>query len=291
MSYKAPLILIAAAANFCCGNMQASVMQGTILGIFSNPVLTGSVADDPASGQSTYEDNTGTAVVGINNSTNPTLFGTPPEQAYGSVLVWGANPGNSELDFFGAQIPANYASPFQLGTLTFTNGTSALNSLIFGATLSFYDNTVSPSTFLGSDQIVITTTSNVAGSPPLDDDYLNICGNNSDICATSIEAVESTEGGTGVTVNFTGTIVGDPTLKVLSVALAGGQTAGTNGFIGNDPPIGGTTPEPGTAPMLAGALLMGLGLKLSGARRLNIAEPHTRSHTHIALPRFLSGLL
>src|ERR1035438_4618870 len=190
------------------------VTQGTILGIFSDPVLAGMVANDPVLGQSTYLNNTTTAFVNIFNSTNPTLCCTPPQQANGSVLIWGSTPGSSLLDFFGSPIPADYTTPFQLGTLTYLNGTSALNSLIFGVTLSLYDNTVSDSTFLGSEQIVITTTSNVAGTPPLDDDYLNVCGPNSSICADSIEAVESTEGGTGVTVTFTGIIVGDPTVDI-----------------------------------------------------------------------------
>jgi len=239
-----------------------SVTLGTILGIFSDPVLAGQIANDPTLGSTAYLDNTGTASVGIANSTDPTLCCTTPlQQAYGSVLVWGSTPGFSELDFFGSAIPADYTDPFQIGTLTFNNGTSALNSLIFGVTLSLYDNTVSDSTFLGSDQIIITTTNNVAGTPPLDDDYINICGPNSSICGSSIEAVESTEGGTGVTVYFTGTIVGDPTLDFTSVDLVAGlgQTGTANGFVGDDPPIG-TAPEPGTWTMLAGAMLLGFGL-------------------------------
>ena len=132
-----------------------------------------------------------------------------------------------------------------------------MNSLIFGATLSFYANSVSPATFLGSDQVIITTTSNIAGVQPVDNDYINICGDSSNICASSIEAVESTEGGSGITVNLTGRIVGDPVLFLDSVSLAPGQTDTENGIIGNSPAVGEATPEPGTWTMLTGALALG----------------------------------
>jgi hypothetical protein len=147
-----------------------------------------------------------------------------------------------------------------LGTITFANGTSDLNSLIFGATLSFYANSVSPTTYLGSDQVIITTTSNIAAVQPVDNDYINICGDSSNICASSIEAVESTEGGSGITVNLTGRIVGDPVLFLDSVSLAPGQTDTENGIIGNSPAVGEDTPEPGTWTMLTGALALGFGM-------------------------------
>ena len=147
---------------------------------------------------------------------------------------------------------------FRLGTFTFTNGTSALNQLVFGFTISFYDTVVGPTSFLGSDQIVITTTSDITGGAPGDDDYVNICGTFSSICGTSIEAVETSEGGTGVTVNLTGAIIGDPTLTINGVSLATGQAGGTNGFIGTDPAIGAITPEPGTWTMFCGAAALAM---------------------------------
>jgi hypothetical protein len=257
-------LLAAGLAVLGCGSMLGNVVQGTIIGVFSNPVLAGVVANDPSLGQNTYLDNTGTATYSINNSTDPTVGGTPPMQLTGSALNWGASAGNSgpttfsTLAFFGAPIPANYTTPFQIGTLTFSNGTSDLTSLIFGATLSFYDNTVSPSSFLGSDQVIITTTSNLGVSVAQDADYVNICGNNSNICNMSIEAIEATEGGTGVTFDLMGTIVGDPTLDVTNVQTAPGQSATTNGFVGNAPPLG-IAPEPGTLVMFPAALILGFG--------------------------------
>ncbi len=224
------------AAFVVCGHLNAN----TILGVFSDPVLDGSVANDPILGQSTYLDNTGTAVFSIINPNNPLTGGTPPQQQFGNFVLWGTGA-DSEIDFFGAQIPPDPSAPFQIGTFTFTNGTSDLDQLVFGFTISFYDTVVGPTSFLGSDQIIITTTNDVTGGPPGDDDYLNICGTFSSICDKSIEAEETSEGGNGVTINLTGTIVGDPTLMVSGASVASGQ-----GFIGSDPAIGAETPEPGT---------------------------------------------
>jgi hypothetical protein len=237
-----------------CGHLGA----GTILGVFSDPVLAGSVANDPALGQSTFFDNTGTALYFIDNVNNPVVGGTPPQQQFGNFVLWGSGA-DSEIDFFGAQIPPDPTTPFQIGTFTFTNGTSALNQLVFGFTISFYDTVVGPTSFLGSDQIVITTTSDITGGAPGDDDYLNICGTFSSICGSSIEAAETSEGGTGVTVNLTGAIIGDPTLTLSGVSLAAGQTGVANGFIGNDPAIGAITPEPGTWAMFCGAAVLAIG--------------------------------
>ena len=235
------------------------VSSNNIVMTFSDPVLAGDIANYPGAGQTTYFDDTSTAVYTISNGTGS------------SSLSWGSYPGTptfqtySEITFTGSAIPGVVTSPFQLGTIVYTNGTSEDGTGIFGATLNFYDGTIDPSTYLGSDQLIITSTANVFGVPggltDGDDDYINICGNDSNICGTSIEAVESSEGGTGVTVDLMGTL----DFNVTSVELAPGQNSLTNGFLGSDPPIG-VTPEPATWTTLGSAL--GLGLILFRRRIL-----------------------
>jgi hypothetical protein len=230
---------------------------GTIIGIFSDPIYTGFVTHDPTiSSPPLYFDNSSTAPLStfIVNSTDPTLAGTPPLQATGSKLQWGVDasvdPSEqfSELIFFGAQVPANIHEPFEAGVITYLNGTSDLNSLIFGASLSLYENTVSPQTYLGTDTVIITTTSNLDVSLAQDADYINICGNGSNICASSIEAYEDSEGGTGVTADLTGQIVGDPQLQFLNVTVSPDQLA-TGGLVGNEA-AAGVIPEPSTWAMI-----------------------------------------
>ena len=72
-----------------------------------------------------------------------------------------------------------------------------INRRVRAPLLSLYDNVVSPQTYLGTDQIIITTTSNLDVDLAQDADYINICGNGSNICGSSIEAYENSEGGQG----------------------------------------------------------------------------------------------
>lgn len=250
-------VVFPAAALCVSGSFaMANVPQSTIIGIFGNVVTAGYVLHDPNVNTLTFLDNGGTAFSSITNSTNPALGGTPPLQSTGSSLVWGDNNGGtgapSILNFFGAPIPANITQPFQLGRITYSNGTSSLASLIFGATISFYDGVVSPANFLGTDSIVINTTSNLGQSVAQDADYINICGNQSNICQSSIEAIESSQGGTGVTADLFGTIVGDPQLIISSVTLTPNQSSTINGFIGTDAPL--ALPEPTSLALLCSAL-------------------------------------
>ena len=141
------------------------------------------------------------------------------------------------------------------------NGTSDLNSLIFGASLSLYDDVVSPETYLGTDTVIITTTSNLGVDLAQDADYINICGNGSNICGSSVEAYEDSEGGTGVTADLTGQIVGDPHLQFIDVTVSPDQLA-TGGLIGSEAAMG-VIPEPSTWAMI---MLGFAGLGLMGYR-------------------------
>jgi hypothetical protein len=253
---------------------------GTIIGIFSDPIYSGFVTHDPnISSPPAYFNNSATASPSIVNSTDPALAGTPPLQATGSKLQWGSDasvdPSEqfSELIFFGAPIPADIHQPFEAGVITFLNGTSDLTSLIFGASLNLYDNFVSPQTYLGTDTVIITTTSNVGADLGQDADYINICGNGSNICGSSIEAYEDSQGGTGVTAVLMGQIVGDPQLQFTAATLAPVQTnlldpnspPGLTGLVGNEA-AAGVIPEPSTwAMMMLG--FAGLGLVSYRARR------------------------
>jgi hypothetical protein len=238
----------------------ATIQADTIIGEFSSPVLAGEVANDPAIGDLTFLNNTLTAVDSISTtvSTNDTMR-------------WGTNPGQSTLAFFGTgnPIPADPTTPFQIGSLFFFNGTSDLTTLIFGATLSFYQQSSSdPSilTPLGSDNVIITTTSNQYSGTGLttaqlqtDADYVNVCGFSA-ICGQSLEAYESTENAVGgfIVVDLYGTIFGDPQLTVTSAALESSSIG--NGVIGTEL-AQGEVPEPATL------VLMSTGLALAGLVR------------------------
>lgn len=258
---------------------------GTILGVFSNVVTNGFVIHDTTiASPPVYLDNAGTAAFSIVNSKDPTLGGTPPQQSTGSKLQWGSGGGVdasqsfSELIFFGGQVPSDVTQPFQAGVLTFLNGTSDLNSLIFAADLSLYDNSVSASSYLGTDHVIITTTSNIGAALSQDADYINICGNGSTICNTSIEAYEDSQQGTGVTFDLTAQIVGDPQLEFTAVALAPVQTnlldptspRGFTGEVGSQAGAG-SVPEPSTwAMMMLG--FGGLGFASYRARRVGAVK-------------------
>jgi len=245
----------------------------TLIGVFEPNSVSkqGFVLNSPSLGQVTFNDNSATAVSSIVNSTATTVIGTPPLQTTGSKLQWGTDgfpippdENFSELIFFGSQIPASFNDPFLVGRLTFRNGTSLLSSLIFGATLSFYDNVVDADHFLGSDQVYITTTVNLGASVAQDADYVNICGNQSNICDKSLEAFEATQGGTGVTFDLYGTIVGDPQLFLTNVTLSPDQDPLTSGLVGTQLAV---VPEPGSAGILAAALgLLGVFLRRTRAQ-------------------------
>ena len=236
----------------------------TIVAEFSNLVLSGNVANDPATGNLTFFNNSGTAVSSISSD-----VGTNNE------ISWGSG-GTSDLIFFGTgvSVPTNQTSPFAIGTLFFFNGESALNSLIFGATLTFYDQSASnPSvlTPLGSDHVIITTTANqyagvtnpTTAELQTDADYVNICSSLTTICGQSLEAYEFGEDPSGgyISVELYGTIAGDPQLTVTGASI----TAGT-GIIGSEAPLA-ATPEPSEVALVSTGLLCCIGVARRRAPR------------------------
>lgn len=131
----------------------------------------------------------------------------------------------------------------------FSNGTSDLSSLIFGATLNLdLGNGITVKT----SGIDIVTTANTGLSPARDADFVGF----SDFPQT----FNVYEGGFSVAALY-GTIVGDPTVTLDSISIAPGFE--DSGFIGQG--VGGV-PEPATWSMLLIGFL-GLGLAVRSARR------------------------
>lgn len=188
------------------------------------PCFRGSLANYPAAGQTSFQDNSSTAVYSISNS----LYVPAP-----ASLLWGENGTDppSELISKPSSVTGNSSGTYQIGTLFFQNSDSTLQALIFGATINFYLGSVNPNAYLGSDSSIITTTSNIYGQPggltSGDDDYVNICGNNSQICGQSIEAVENSEGGAGLAVNLYGSFLGrSDSAAAIGVTRAGPKQRG-----------------------------------------------------------------
>jgi hypothetical protein len=225
----------------------ALIVEAQIIGTFSDPIYAGTVAN----GGGLY-DNSTTAPPTTSATTNSLQWGTEP-----TVPTNGTN--YSSLTFTGTTVPLSGSpTPTTLGQITYVNGTSALNSLIFGATLTFSLNGVA----LGSDQVIITTTQNSYSGLGLtsaqlrtDADYINICGAGSNICSTGISAYENTEGAStyssGLTVALLGTYQYDP-----SITLTGANYVSGDGTV--DTRIAGGVPEASTWAMIIVGFL-GLG--------------------------------
>jgi hypothetical protein len=245
-----------AATTLSAANAAAVAPEFQMTGVFSDPVYLGNVLNTPTVGESTFYDNSGTAP------------GSTTISADGSTLQWGTNPPTdvgtvfSQLQFTGAFLPlGDMSTPTQLGTITYTNGTSSLDTLIFGATLTFSLNGI----VLGSDQVIITTTSNQSSGTDLtpdeaqlDADYINICGLSSNICGTGIQAFENTEGEGGVAFStplvaaLDGTYDTDVALGLTSASYVSGD-----GVVSGRPSV---VPELSTwAMMLLGFAALGFG--------------------------------
>jgi hypothetical protein len=242
-----------------------------ISGVFSNPVLLGSLLNDPNVGDLLSQNDSATAADSTSNHGSTLSWGSsatlPPAQAF------------SQLTFVGNAPSATPHAPFQVGTINYLNGSSDNGTGIFGATLSFYLD----GDLLGSDNVIISTTENHftgTGLTPAqlaeDADYINICGNNSSICGNSLEAFEDSEGGVGVTANLMGTLVGDPTLNLTAITVSANQ-AGNGGVVGNLPALGETVPEPSSV-RLAIAALFFLGIGLTRRYALNVPSPHAAAN-------------
>ncbi len=189
-------LIVASAAIWLPDSASAFVLlSGTTTGTFDNFVLSGNVI------------NTNSSLGFYDNTATNFSFGSGT-----SAMGWGTNPGTSTLTFTGKPFAVGLGQTFDIGTLTYFNGTSDLTSLIFGATLTLGAGAgVDP--LAASFQII--TTVNTGYSPARDADYI------------LFDALPSTYLGSfeGATVNFElyGRIVDDPMMTFDFALLPGDQ--------------------------------------------------------------------
>ena len=174
------LIAVLVASN----TLEAGFFEGHIVPHFQNPSLQGYVAG------SGFYNNT--------SSARYSIFGSDTVAS----IQWGS-AGFSQANFFANQ---NVSTPsdtvFELGRLTFANGTSSLESLIFGATLvlDFIPTGSSQSVDTLYLSLGIGTTLNGV-SPRADADYISLA---------VLDRAAFVQEGLGATFIVYGSIVGDP---------------------------------------------------------------------------------
>jgi hypothetical protein len=200
----------------------ASIYSGTVTGIFSAPVLSGNVIN--TDGSLLAVDNTATAVY---DASGP------------STVVWGANAGSSSLIFSGATFTGVAPGDlFELGTLRYFNGTSAIDTLIFGTDFTLTVD-VGPGTIVDPvvSAISIVTTINTGISAARDSDLVGF----STLGDTTFNVFEGAE----ASAILYGRIIGDPMLSFDLISLGPNFDGSPDirGFIGSG--IGGA-PEPGS---------------------------------------------
>jgi VPDSG-CTERM motif len=194
--------------------------SGTTSGTFSNPVLSGIFIDE--NGNNGFADNTATAVF--------TGFSS-------NSITWGDNLGTdaaSTLTFTGANFTGvQPGQTFELGTITYFNGTSLSTSLIFGGmltlTASITPGTIDPAV----SHLTFTPVTNTGINPKLDADFVRF-----DVFPTTFNVLE----GATASANLFGAIVGDPQLQLTDIQIAPGSEE--SGFLGHGRPSvpdGGTT--------------------------------------------------
>jgi hypothetical protein len=226
---------IAASAALVLSAQVASADQ--VSATFDDAVYAGNILNCNGVGVSCFQDNSATAGASLITAAN--------------YLQWGSNGGNvgdpgtfSSLTFAADNISQPNAGTIeQIGALTYLNGTSATDTIIFGENLN-----LSVDGFSSNFQVLINTTVNQFSGTGLtqqqlieDADYVNICGPNSQICGESIEAFEDTEGGTGFTVDLCAAFGANGQISLVQVCGANG-----GGNVG--------VPEPATLGLLGAGL-------------------------------------
>jgi hypothetical protein len=243
MKTKTILLLTTAIAAFSSfpDASANTINSGSVSGAFSSPVLTGAVID--LDGKTLIPvDNTATGVF--------TGFGT-------NAISWGSpTNSNSTLTFTGKSFSGVAPGQvFDLGTITYRNGNSFRETLIFGATLTLTANltqggSVDPS--VSSVDFLSTANHLLPNGQPdptfklQDADFLSF--------SAFPQTFNVFENSTASAELF-GMIVGDPQLVLTGIELNPDQS--NNGFIGHGVP---STPDSGDTLALAGIALAALAV-------------------------------
>lgn len=217
----------------------SATYSGVVSGTWSNPVLSGNEIDG-ATGIATLTNNTGSAdcsIGGCPTNTNPA--------GSNSTINWGSAPGNSTITFAGLPFTnQSLDTTFKFGTLTYTNGTSAAQTLIFGATLTLSFGNAAVTDL--SVPLGLVTTNNT-GTDQQNADFVDF----RPVLANTFNVVE---GGTAIADVF-GHLTGDPMPVIDFIQLDPASPPGA-GFVGTGVPS--SVPEPMSVALLTVGLL-GLG--------------------------------
>ncbi|MDX2038630.1 MAG: choice-of-anchor K domain-containing protein [Isosphaeraceae bacterium] len=215
-------------------------ITGNVVGIFNDPILSGDLIDVDGT------------LFSADNSISAVFTG-----AGSSTMTWGAGnfapPFESTIAFAGESlVDAPFDTDVLLGTLFFENGTSVLESLIFGGSFSLsLDGIAAIPTFVSS--FGVRTTVNTELDPNFDADFLDF-----GFTGNTFHVFE----GVSAAVQIFGRFTESQTFEVTGL----GQVDGA-GFVGSgplDPPPPPTVvPEPSTAL----AAFLGAVLVVPAARR------------------------
>jgi hypothetical protein len=186
--------------------------SGTITGVFSAPILSGNLVE--TDGSLTFLDNSATAVI---SGTGTNIFN------------WGTSdrdiPDHSTLQFSGVDFTGIAPDQvFNLGTLTYTNGTSFVETIAFGITLTI--GAIDPSVAIDPAvaQLSLLTTANGGVDPIRDADFVSF-----DLLPLTFHVFE----GATATADLFGYIHGDPQVVLSGLSLPPGEP----GFVVPEPSI------------------------------------------------------
>lgn len=246
MSFRRWFFSLALLAVSSSSSLALPLYSGTIAGTFDDPVLTGftiNLMDLPV-----FWDNTSSAVIsGVGTNT----FSWGDEPSFSGIS-------ESTLTFSGSTftdvrpfLPGSPGDVFELGTLTYTNGTSLFDTVAFGITLNIEADVESAMVTPASIDLGFIATSGPRADPIDAADFVTLSVGGVDIGKTFHIFEEST-----ASTILLGRIVGDPVLEFVDIVLAPGETGGF---------IRSRVPEPATA-LLMGVALAGFGFY---GRRLN----------------------